>query len=199
MAGKIKNRRKNTNEPGRAALWEDSNISTATMHFERGEHWRPAPMVKGVERASREEVETRLLRAVKTINAIPDKERRFFIQGNGMPEYVQEYVHAYAADEVKGPRFEPTPSDVDDCLTALSWMQHLEKRYRKVIKARAYGFSYAQIGEKIGRSKQTAKNWYCDALTDVWIAANKTAIDRRKCLTHCTKMGSMHVTIGVVR
>ena len=165
-------RRTKTNDPGRAILPEDRQYQNFTLHFERGERKQVAPQIKGSEKISRSEAKDRILTAMKTIRALPDKERRFFVVKSSGPEYVQEYIDAYASVEAIAPKFRPTPFDVSDCLNALSWLRHLKKSSWQIVWWRSFDISYGQIAEYIGRSDETARKRFEEAITDAWAAAN---------------------------
>jgi hypothetical protein len=110
--------------------------------------------------------------AMKTLRALPDKERRFFVVRSTSPEYVQEYIDAYNAIEMIIPEYRPTPADVSDCLVALSWIRHLHKNQWKILWLRSFELSFGLIGKYIGRSDETARKRFDEAVTDAWIAAN---------------------------
>jgi hypothetical protein len=133
---------------------------------------RPAPRVKSRERVSRTDVEQRLLTAMKTLRAVPDRERRFFIMKSSSPDYVQESVTAYAAVEDVAPRFQPTSAEVSDCLIALSWVRHLDRAAWQILWWRSCELSFGVIGKFINRSDETARRRFEVAVTDSWIAAN---------------------------
>lgn len=124
------------------------------------------------------DVERRILRACKTLRALPDKERRFQALTNKWPDTVREVSEAYGyADEVM-PRFRPTPADVSDCLTALAWARGISKRAFKLIWWRSFGVSFRHIGIRLGRSDETARMRYRDAILGAWYEAKKQeAID----------------------
>lgn len=109
---------------------------------------------------------------MKTLRAVPDKERRFFIVKSSSPDYVREYIDAYDPDDDAMPRFQPTPADVSDYLTALSWVRHLDKAAWRILWWRSFDVSFGLIGKNIGRSDETARKRYETAITDAWIAAN---------------------------
>lgn len=121
---------------------------------------------------SRTDVAERLLTAMKTLRALPDREKRFFIVKSSSPDYVRAYMDAYDPDNDYGPRFQPTPADVSDCLVALSWIRHLEFSAWKIVWWRSFDMSFGVIGKQIGRSDETARRRYEDVITDGWIAVN---------------------------
>jgi hypothetical protein len=110
--------------------------------------------------------------AMKTLRAVPDKERRFFIVRSSSPDYIRDYIDAYDPEADTQPRFQPTPADVSDYLTALSWVRHLDLAAWRILWWRSFDVSFGLIGKKIGRSDETARKRYETAITDAWIAAN---------------------------
>lgn len=159
-------------EPGRRRLPEDfgwiSNRSTLKQQPER----TSAPKVVSSCRVPRSDVERRLLTAMKTIRALPDRERRFFIIKSTSPDYIHEYMDAYNSVEELVPKFKPSPADVDDCLVALSWIRHLPKKSWQILWWRSFELSYGLIARYIGRSDETARKRFEEAITDAWAAAN---------------------------
>jgi len=109
---------------------------------------------------------------MKTLRALPDREKRFFVVKSSSPDYVREYMDAYDPDNDIAPRFNPTPSDVSDCLTALSWVRHLDKKAWQVLWWRSFDVSFGLIAKYIGRSDETARKRFEEAVTDAWIAVN---------------------------
>lgn len=171
---KIRKRRekkvKQLPEPGRATLPESIRWVNSKSTLKAQPERRPAPRVVSSCRVPRAEVERRILTAMKTLRALPD--RNYFIQRSSSPDYVQEAVTAYGAAEDIAPRFQPTPADVSDCLTALSWVRHLEKNDWRLIWWRSFEMSFGLIGKYIGRSDETARKRYENAIIDAWAAAN---------------------------
>ena len=121
---------------------------------------------------SRPSVEARLLRACKTIRAMPDREARF-LNPDSQPvwrEALKEWGE-YGSEEVRI-RFVPKPHDVSDCLTALAWCRSLSKRAFRLIWWRSFdNVSFALIAARIGRSDETARRWYQDAIEAAWSRA----------------------------
>ena len=146
------------------------------MSFRRARQRKePAPRVNAPtpdKPISWREVETRLLRALKTLRALPDREHKHFQVGNSMPDYLQDYVDAYNSVSALMPKFHPTPFDVSDYLTALSWARHLPAGDWKIIGWRSFDRSFGQIGHHIGKSDETARRRYKDIITEVWCVAN---------------------------
>ena len=124
------------------------------------------------ENLSHSAVERRLLRACKTIRAAPD---RYVggLQGGQQPiwrESVREW-DSYGTEEAKV-KFIPTPFDVSDCLTALGWCRVLDRREFKLIWWRSFdNVSFAMIAARIGRSDETARRRFNDAISKCWSRA----------------------------
>ena len=161
-------------QPGKAVLPEDSRLrvhNRSRLYAQPAR--RPAPRVASSKiKVSRTDVELRLMTAMKTLRAVPDRERRFFIVKSSSPDYVREYIDAYDPDDDVQARFQPTPADVSDYLIALSWVRHLDRPAWQILWARSFDLSFGLIGKQIGRSDETARKRFETALTDAWIAAN---------------------------
>lgn len=118
------------------------------------------------------DVEDRLLRACKTLRALPDKERKYQSIGNAWPDFVREVEEAYGYSDSIMPRFRPNPRDVSDCLVALRWVSGMEKREFKLVWWRSFGVSFKHIAIRLGRSDETARLRYKDVILRAWHAAN---------------------------
>lgn len=117
------------------------------------------------------EVEYRILRALKTVRVLPDRERRF--QKNGQPnrvslDVIRDYWDAYGVDDVIMPKFKPTPRDISDMLTALSWLRGISKNDFTHLWWRSFDLPFSYVAAKIGRSDETARTRYRDSLLQVW-------------------------------
>jgi Domain of unknown function (DUF6362) len=119
------------------------------------------------------DVENRMLRACKTIRALPDKDRKFQMIANTWPDTIQDTADAYGYTEALIPRFRPTPADVSDCLIALNWARCLERREFKLVWWRSFGISFRHIGLRLGRSDELARQRYRDAILRIWYEANQ--------------------------
>lgn len=170
-------------QPGRQALPENSIISDGNMHgiITRGRNYlslrpeqpkRPGPKVSGNARLSRADVWGKLESAMRTLRAMPDRERRFFAVKSGYPDFVRDYIDAYASADAIAPRYQPSPQEVSEYLDILAWTRHLEQRDWKLLWWRSFGLSFGIIADYIGRSDETARKRFENALTDVWTAAN---------------------------
>lgn len=158
---------------GRMVLPEDSRMVHNACSMKAQPRRTAAPRISGKERVSRTEVGNRLMTAMQTLRAVPDRERRFFVPRSSSPDYIRSYIDAYDPDDDIQPRFQPTPFDVSDYLTALSWVRHLDKHEWKILWWRSFGLSFGVIGKQIGRSDETARMRYENAVTEAWISANK--------------------------
>lgn len=108
-------------------------------------------------------------RAILTLDALPDKERRYLSTRlkSSMPTPVRDWQH-YRIDEFEAPSKRPkiniTPKDVSRFLNVLRWLSWLEVennggRDVKIIIARANGVSWYRIAEQFGRSEDTVQRW----------------------------------------
>lgn len=70
---------------------------------------RPAPKVDGRTQLSRREVWEKIETAMKTLRALPDRERRFFVVKSGYPDFIRDYIDAYASVGAIAPKFQPSP------------------------------------------------------------------------------------------
>lgn len=120
---------------------------------------------------SRRSVEERVLRALKTLRALPDRGKHTQAVHSSWPDYVHEAIDAYNSVEERE-RFQPTPRDISDYLTALSWCRHLPRNEWKLLWFRSFDLSFGLIGDYIGRSDETARRRYEASITEVWYAAN---------------------------
>ena len=125
------------------------------------------------------EVESRIRRACKTLRAIPDREARFHTLHNCWPDILQSAEDAYGYTDAIPPRFRPTPADVSDMLIALAWARAVDKRDFRLVWWRSFDISFKHIGIRIGRSDETARCWYKDAILRIWHEANSQAASNR--------------------
>lgn len=159
-------------EPGRAELPEDQDWAFNKSSLKPQPDRRPAPRIVSSCRVPRSEVEARIMTAMRTLRALPDKERRFFVVKSSSPDYIHDYIDAYNSVEEIMPKFRPSPSDVSDCLHALSWVRHMPKNTWQILWWRSFELSFGVIAKYIGRSDETARKRFDEAVTDAWIAAN---------------------------
>jgi len=114
------------------------------------------------------EVERRIDRACKTLRAMPDSEKRFIgLKSQGIWEQVVQEFWSYGSEDVKL-KFNPTPADVSDYLTALTWVRGLTRSEFNIIWWRSFDVSFSVIAARIGRSDETARRRYDDAIHKAW-------------------------------
>ena len=118
------------------------------------------------------DVERRFLRSCKTLRAVPDRERRFQEVQGSWPDYVRDVAEAYGYNDAPMPRFRPTPFDVSDMLTALSWARGLQRNEYRLAWWRSFDLSFGQISRRIGKSDETARRYYRDVMVKLWTQAN---------------------------
>lgn len=118
------------------------------------------------------EVERRIIRACKTVRALPDPEKRFHMVKGCWPEYLRDAAEAYGYTEATLPRFRPTPFDVSDMLNALAWARGLEPPEWRLVWWRSFNLSFGQIARRIGKSDETARRRYKDVIIKIWSTAN---------------------------
>lgn len=118
------------------------------------------------------DVQARVMRAMKTLRALPDREARFLKVGSAWPSYVQEYMDAYNSVEAIAPRFNPNPFDISDFLRALDWTRHLQNPQWRLLWWRSFDLSFGAIGRRIGQSDETVRRKFRDTMIDVWSVAN---------------------------
>jgi hypothetical protein len=131
------------------------------------------------------EVEDRILLACRTIRALPDRERKYFALHNCWPEMAALVEEAYGYTEVALPKFRPSPADVSDCLVALAWARGIPRRAWRLVWWRSFGvdtprgfsgMSFRHMAIRVGRSDETVRRWYRDAILGIWAEANRLPI-----------------------
>lgn len=133
----------------------------------------------GLDNRSLPVVEMRVLRALKTLRAVPDPDHRFLRQFYGRaicwPSVVHNFFEAYSVntEDVKVTKFRPSPRDVSDMLTALSWLNHLTKQHFRLVWWRSFDLSFRQMADNLHRSDETARARYKEAIRLVWLAAQQ--------------------------
>jgi hypothetical protein len=122
----------------------------------------------------RVDVEKRILRACKTLRAVPDPDKRFQWVGAVWPDTVRSAEEAYGYEETLMPRFRPTPADISDYLTALSWARGMDWLDFRLIWWRSFDISFRHVAARIHRSDETARRWYLESLSKIWHVANNS-------------------------
>ena len=117
----------------------------------------------------------RLRRAILTLTAVPDKDRKWiYSERSSWPEIVRAVEDAYGYQAVKRPKFRPTSRDVDEMLPALDWLAWLGcqkdgKREVAIIWARALGTPWWKLAERYGKSEKQVRRWQDGAITAIWL------------------------------
>lgn len=119
------------------------------------------------------EVETRIHRAIKTLYAVPDRDARY---RQRLKSYWPETFDPldYPKALMSG-RFSPTPKDIDRYLDDLEWLRALDSRDAKIIFGYVGGASFGRMAAWFGRSDETVRRWYRDAMKRLWARANRFA------------------------
>lgn len=127
------------------------------------------------------DVERRLLRGLKTLRQQPDREREWLRVKSGWPDVVQDAPDQAALNEqLSQPApFRPTPFDVSDYLTALSWLGPLKPLWRRVIILRSHDFAWRDVGDRLCVTGETAGYHYRQGMAAAWIVA--AAMLEREC------------------
>lgn len=157
-------------------------------------------MTKGRDEISIADVERRILRAVRTLKCVRDRDKAFLSAGSrsSMPAYKVEWSDLVARAELQEPEpglaapFFPTRADIGDYLTALDWVAGLARLPSKraprakrrvtsefpsatdqlILFLIAFEFSFAAVGRKINKNEFEVKRRYRAILDDCWRIAN---------------------------
>jgi Domain of unknown function (DUF6362) len=123
----------------------------------------------------RDLVARRLAEAIRTLAALPDRERRW-LQGMAsswpapLRDFWGEFGHAVMHGAPAPPRLRPpppSPGAIDRMLPALTRLMAVDERPRKIIWMRAFGVSWWKIGDRFGRSERTVQRWHDDAIAAI--------------------------------
>lgn len=136
---------------------------------------------------SRDEVETRVLRALKTIRVQPSAMPKGWLGAVAWPAILVEWSDLVGRelkdpDHAPPPRFVPTRRDLDDMLTALGWFSRLKEaggdrrlnEKQRLILWRALDppYSWRAIGDRLKVSHEQARAMYGQALDRILGIAN---------------------------
>ena len=121
------------------------------------------------------ETAERIRRAILTLSVLPDRESRWLYvsDASNWPETVRSIHEAYGFEAARPPKFRPTAADVDDCLVVLGWLAAYERersargigpRDVRIIRARAFGYSWVNIATVMGCSERSAQRWFDGAI-----------------------------------
>ncbi|MFZ4807503.1 MAG: hypothetical protein ACOYLQ_09620 [Hyphomicrobiaceae bacterium] len=138
-----------------------------------------------------ESIERRVLRAIRTLGVLRDREADWLRYKACWPATLVEWSDLLAQAEnpdleAKPARFEPTRSDLGDYLTALSWWARLAPGPRRpgrlrgdqlIVMLVAYEFSFKSIGQRMefNRHEDTIRRRYRMAIKQCHELANADA------------------------
>lgn len=120
-----------------------------------------------------EAIERRLHRAILTLDATADPDARFRAPPqSACPDWIRDYHATHDPETLRSAipapaRFQPTPEDVDDMLTALTWITLETRWHYPLMRARAYGHSFQAIANVRGRTKEHWRRTYRQTLETV--------------------------------
>ncbi len=123
-------------------------------------------------------VETRILTAIRTLDALSDPDRRFTQPRlTAWPDLTPDAEslvddRAAAAQRARLAAIRPTPEDIDAMLPTLSWIGDTEKPLLWLLRARAYHRSYRQIAAKRGRSGEHWRRMFRELIGRLTARAN---------------------------
>lgn len=136
------------------------------------------------ELVSIEDVERRVLRGIRTLGVLRDREADWLRVKACWPATLVEWADLLARAENpdlddKPPRFEPTRADLGDYLTALSWFAKLQGGRpgrlagdQRIVQRVAYEWSFEAIAREIGQHHDSVRNRYRKSIRRCWELAN---------------------------
>lgn len=125
-----------------------------------------------------EQVEDALHRAILTLDAVMDPDRRYVRnRTTRWPEVKSEMQEAYGWEPVRRTRYEPTRRDIDCFLDILDWIKLADaKQHYALLRQRAYGASWRRIADRRGRSDQYWRRRYRDVVGAITEAVNRAGL-----------------------
>ena len=153
------------------------NAAPHRGHKHSGANDNQLNLRKGYRVLSIDEVEERLHRAIKTLYALPEKDRMQSV-ASGMPEFMREFVESYGSDGARSwlqlqAKFVPEPRDIDLMYDAFEWWKFLRKDEYQLLEARAFKISYSKISMVKGYSGEYWRLEYKAILQKVFERAQK--------------------------
>ena len=141
-------------------------------------HRAPLSTVPGL---SWSETEERLSEAIRTLAALPDRERKWvYAKLSSWPEVLREAVDVMslalerlrdgkvsAYEALAEPRWQPSKEAIDRLDETLPWLTLLDERELKIVTLRAFRVSWLKISWRYGRSDTTVQRWHHDAIERV--------------------------------
>ncbi|MFC3227353.1 DUF6362 family protein [Marinibaculum pumilum] len=112
------------------------------------------------------EVKALLIEALQTLAALPDPERRFLRQkGTGWPETLREAQEVFSNavdaggrfEAMRAPRSAPAPAAIDRMWLVLPWLHGVDSDDAWIFVARARGWHWQWIGDRLGITDRGAK------------------------------------------
>lgn len=109
-------------------------------------------------------LEQRILDAMRTLRAMPDREARFLRSYRpAWPDFRSDpWAYGYADQPL--PRFRPTPAQISDCLPALELCRGLDREQWRIVWWRSLGYSFAVIAARLRCCGETARRRYLRAM-----------------------------------
>lgn len=130
-------------------------------------------------------VEDRLQEAIRTLAALPDKERKWIYgQLTSWPETLREAIDMMAIalervatgksayEDMRPSRPVPSAEAIDRMDKTLPWLVLLDERERKLVMARAFDVYWTKLAAKYGKSEYHVKKWYAQTIDKVWLAVS---------------------------
>lgn len=118
-----------------------------------------------------ETIESRVLRALKTLRAVEDPDAKILCQFDGRavswPDVVRSEQEGYGYDLPRVRMFKPSPRDVSRMLDDLSWLNGLTKPQFRLIWWRSFDEPFSFMAAKLGRSDEFARLRYREAIMEV--------------------------------
>lgn len=155
-------------------IHDDGTVSVIPRH-DMPETWEPVAAIPApgmrrerIEPAAFESpddadaIERRLLRALATDRALPDRERSRLRVRSGWPETCPG-PGDYPPEAVT--RFRPTKADLDDYLVVMGWFVRLDALERRACWLRARGATWKTMGAELDCHERTARQRYRAAVT----------------------------------
>lgn len=119
------------------------------------------------------EIETRLLRACKTLRALPDREKGWQVVRSLWPVTADDPDMAYGYTAERMPQFNPNRFDVGDYLTALAWLRGSEKSDFRFVWWRSFDLSFGWMSRRLrNMSDESCRRHYRETIRNAWYEAN---------------------------
>lgn len=126
-------------------------------------------------------VEQRLSESIRTLAALPDRERKWvYAKLSSWPATLREAVDVMslalerlrdgevsAYEALAEPRWQPTKEMIDRLDRTLPWLTLLDERELKIVTLRAFRVSWLKISWRYGRSDTTVQRWHREAIERV--------------------------------